>query len=115
MGVFKEREGLPLLANQLGYLINNDKEEHNNLSILTSFCKHCGDDYAGLMPRKYRYIVKVQNFQTPKVIVEITIKNSNKDVSPEKFVQKVQMEWQKVKTFIRLVQGRSPICVCTVC
>ena len=54
VGVFKEREGLPLLANQLGYLINNDKEEHNNLSILTSFCKHCGDDYAGLVPRKYR-------------------------------------------------------------
>ena len=55
MGLFRERDGLPLLATQLGYLTNTDKEEHNNLSILTSFCKHCGDDYAGLVPRKYRY------------------------------------------------------------
>lgn len=55
VGVFRDKEGLPLLANQLALLIGNDKEEHNNLSILSSFCKHCGDDYAGLMPRKYRY------------------------------------------------------------
>jgi len=54
VGVFRDKEGLPLLANQLALLINNDKEEHNNLSILISFCKHCGDDYAGLLPRKYR-------------------------------------------------------------
>lgn len=54
VGVFKDKEGLQLLANQLALLINNDKEEHNNLSILISFCKHCGDDYAGLLPRKYR-------------------------------------------------------------
>ena len=26
MGVFKEREGLPLLANHLGFLINNDND-----------------------------------------------------------------------------------------
>ena len=57
MGLFRERDGLPLLATQLGYLTNTDKEEHNNLSILTSFCKHCGDDYAGLVPRKYRYSI----------------------------------------------------------
>ena len=57
VGLFRERDGLPLLATQLGYLTNTDKEEHNNLSILTSFCKHCGDDYAGLVPRKYRYSI----------------------------------------------------------
>jgi regulator of nonsense transcripts 2 len=39
VGVIKKREGLTLLANQLGLLMNNDKEEHNNLSIVTSFCK----------------------------------------------------------------------------
>jgi len=55
VGVIKKREGLTLLANQLGLLMNNDKEEHNNLSIVTSFCKHCGDDYAGLVSRKFRY------------------------------------------------------------
>ena len=54
VGVFTEKEGLPVLANQLTMLTNNDREEHNNLSIILSFCKHCGDDYAGLMPRKFR-------------------------------------------------------------
>jgi regulator of nonsense transcripts 2 len=54
VGVFTEKEGLPVLANQLTLLTNNDREEHNNLSIVLSFCKHCGDDYAGLMPRKFR-------------------------------------------------------------
>ena len=50
--VFPEREGLTLLAGQLTLLVNGDKDEHNNLSIISSFCKHCGDDYAGLIPRK---------------------------------------------------------------
>ena len=27
-----------------------DKESLANTSILISFCKHCGDDYAGLTP-----------------------------------------------------------------
>ena len=53
-GVFSEKTGLPVLANQLTLLIANDKDEHNNLSIILSFCKHCGDDYAGLLPQKYR-------------------------------------------------------------
>lgn len=55
VGVFSMKEGLPVLANQLAVLVNNDKEEHNNLSIIISFCKHCGDDYVGLLPRKIRY------------------------------------------------------------
>ena len=54
VGVFTDKEGLPVLANQLTWLTQNDKNEHNNLSIILSFCKHCGDDYAGLLPRKIR-------------------------------------------------------------
>lgn len=65
VGVFKEKEGLSLLANQLAILVNNDKDEHNNLSILTSFCKHCGDDYAGLVPRKYRQLAEKYNREIP--------------------------------------------------
>ncbi|XP_060600449.1 regulator of nonsense transcripts 2-like, partial [Ruditapes philippinarum] len=63
---FKDKEGLPLLANQLAILTTNDKEEHNNLSILTSFCKHCGDDYAGLLPRKYRCLAERFNVEIPR-------------------------------------------------
>ena len=61
VGVIKKREGLTQLANQLGLLMNNDKDEHNNLSIVTSFCKHCGDDYAGLISRKFRYISRMDS------------------------------------------------------
>ena len=55
VGLFGLREGLNVLAGQLSLLTVGDKEEHNNLTILTSFCRHCGDDYAGLLPRKIRY------------------------------------------------------------
>lgn len=54
VGIFVNKTGLPLLGNVLTVLINMDKEEHNNIPILMSFCKHCGDDYAGLMPKKIR-------------------------------------------------------------
>ena len=55
VGVFSEKEGIGVLGNQLTLLTQNDKTEHNNLSIILSFCKHCGEDYAGLLPRKIRY------------------------------------------------------------
>ena len=54
VGVFTQKEGLPMLATQLTLLVSNDKEDHDNLTIILSFCKHCGDDYAGLLPRRYR-------------------------------------------------------------
>lgn len=46
-GIFTHKQGLPLLGNALTFLINMDKEEHNNATIILSFCKHCGEDYAG--------------------------------------------------------------------
>ncbi|XP_052071977.1 regulator of nonsense transcripts 2-like isoform X2 [Mytilus californianus] len=66
VGVIKHREGLGLLANQLGLLMNNDKDGHNNLSIVTSFCKHCGEDYAGLIPRKFRLLSEKYGGDIPK-------------------------------------------------
>ena len=56
VGVFPLREAAGVLAGQLSLLMNNDKEEHNNLTTITSFCKHCGDDFVGLVPRKYRSV-----------------------------------------------------------
>lgn len=53
-GIFEESEALPMLGGCLGYLTATDKEEHANLATIISFCKLCGDDYAGLIPRKYR-------------------------------------------------------------
>ncbi|XP_012145695.1 UPF2 regulator of nonsense mediated mRNA decay isoform X2 [Megachile rotundata] len=65
-GIFTHKQGLPLLGSALTVLINMDKEEHNNASIILSFCKHCGEDYAGLVPKKVREISEKLNIQIPK-------------------------------------------------
>ena len=66
MGIFTERVGLGVLANQLLFLTSNDKEDHNNLSILLSFAKHCGDDYANLVSRKIRLLGEKYEIEIPK-------------------------------------------------
>jgi len=50
VGVFSLKVGLPLLGNVLTTLVTQDKENLSNTAIIISFCKHCGDDYAGLVP-----------------------------------------------------------------
>lgn len=51
VGIFTNKQGLPLLGSTLMSLIAQDKEDFNNLSIVLSFCRHCGEEYAGLVPR----------------------------------------------------------------
>ncbi|KAG6450375.1 hypothetical protein O3G_MSEX006590 [Manduca sexta] len=65
-GIFMNKTGLPLLGNVLTVLISMDKEEHNNIPILLSFCKHCGEDYAGLMPKKIRDSAEKYNVTIPR-------------------------------------------------
>ncbi|XP_076650949.1 UPF2 regulator of nonsense mediated mRNA decay [Halictus rubicundus] len=65
-GIFTHKQGLPLLGSALTVLINMDKEEHNNASIILSFCKHCGEDYAGLVPKRVREISEKLNIAIPK-------------------------------------------------
>lgn len=65
-GIFTHKQGLPLLGSVLTVLINMDKEEHNNASIILSFCKHCGEDYAGLIPKKVRELSEKLNIPIPK-------------------------------------------------
>lgn len=65
-GIFTHKQGLPLLGSVLTVLINMDKEEHNNASIILSFCRHCGEDYAGLVPKKVRELSEKLNVTIPK-------------------------------------------------
>lgn len=46
-GLFNNKTAFTLLGSVLTTLINMDKDEHCNISIILSFCKHCGEDYAG--------------------------------------------------------------------
>ncbi|KAG5683793.1 hypothetical protein PVAND_013057 [Polypedilum vanderplanki] len=65
VGIFTNKMGLPLLGSILTNLITQDKEEHMNLSIILSFCKHCGEEYAGLTPRKILLLSKKYDIQLP--------------------------------------------------
>lgn len=58
VGIFSNKVGLPLLGACLTALISQDKDEHSNLSIILSFCRHCGDEYAGLLPKKIMELAK---------------------------------------------------------
>lgn len=65
-GVFSNKNAFSLLGSVLTTLINMDKEEHVNVSIILSFCKHCGDDYAGLIPRRIRELSAKVDLTLPK-------------------------------------------------
>ncbi|KAJ8381550.1 hypothetical protein SKAU_G00023280 [Synaphobranchus kaupii] len=54
VGLFTDREGLSLIYEQLKAIIFTDRETHTHVSVVISFCKHCGDDVAGLVPRRVR-------------------------------------------------------------
>ncbi|KAB7493972.1 Regulator of nonsense transcripts 2 [Armadillidium nasatum] len=65
-GIFTQKDGLPLLGNVLTTLVNSDKEEHQNIAVILSFCRHCGDDYMGLTPRKFRLASEKFGVNLPK-------------------------------------------------
>lgn len=55
IGIFTDNEGLSLIYEQLKNIINADRESHTHVSVVISFCRHCGDDIAGLVPRKVKH------------------------------------------------------------
>lgn len=52
IGVFNLKEGLPILGQLLTLITKYDRENHVHLSTLLSFCKNCGDEFLGLIPRR---------------------------------------------------------------
>ncbi|XP_037936989.1 regulator of nonsense transcripts 2-like isoform X1 [Teleopsis dalmanni] len=60
-GVINSKQGLSLLGAVLVNVISSDKEDHSNFSIILSFCRHCGEEYAGLVPRKMLLIAEKHN------------------------------------------------------
>ncbi|XP_072257884.1 regulator of nonsense transcripts 2 isoform X2 [Pyxicephalus adspersus] len=55
IGIFTDKEGLSLIYEQLKNIIAADRESHTHVSVIISFCRHCGDDIAGLVPRKVKH------------------------------------------------------------
>lgn len=65
-GIFTHKQGLPLLGSALTTLINMDKGEHNNASIILNFCVHCGEDYADLVPKRIHDLSVKLELPVPK-------------------------------------------------
>ncbi|VDO03892.1 unnamed protein product [Rodentolepis nana] len=57
VGVLPEAESLRLFSQQLTQLTNGDKEQFANIGLITSFLRICGDDWAGLIPRKFKQVL----------------------------------------------------------
>lgn len=66
VGVFTLKEGLPLLGQALTFIVNSDRETHSLTSLVLAFCKHCGDDFLGLVPRKIRIWAEMHNGVVPE-------------------------------------------------
>lgn len=64
-GIFSNKMGLPMLGSALMALIAQDKDDYNNLSIVLSFCRHCGEEYAGLVPRSIQQLATKYEMQLP--------------------------------------------------
>ncbi|XP_041486699.1 regulator of nonsense transcripts 2 isoform X7 [Microtus oregoni] len=65
VGIFTDKEGLSLIYEQLKSIINADRESHTHVSVVISFCRHCGDDIAGLIPRKVKSAAEKFNLNFP--------------------------------------------------
>ncbi|KAA3677804.1 regulator of nonsense transcripts 2, partial [Paragonimus westermani] len=66
IGIFRESEGVRLLAGQLTTLTNGDLETFSNVGILCSFCRHCSDDWIGLIPRRIRILSEKYHIGVPR-------------------------------------------------
>lgn len=65
-GIFTEKEGLIILNNALSTVLKSDKENHSNLSIIISFTKYCGEDFAGIISRKNKLLAEKFGYELPK-------------------------------------------------
>ncbi|XP_034251967.1 regulator of nonsense transcripts 2 isoform X2 [Thrips palmi] len=66
VSLFPLPKALTLLGQILSSLINADKEDHNNASVILSFCKHCGEDYAGLIPTSVKNAATLVGKEVPR-------------------------------------------------
>ncbi|KAJ8868844.1 hypothetical protein PR048_030385 [Dryococelus australis] len=64
-GVLTSEESFALLESVLETIIKPDMEEHVNVSIIMTFCKHCGYDFAGLIPRSMQHLAIIYNKPIP--------------------------------------------------
>lgn len=66
-GVFpKLSEGIKTLSTILSNMVNCDKESHVYVQVISSFARHCGEDFAGFTTRKQRLMSEKHRVTFPK-------------------------------------------------
>lgn len=65
-GIFNPKDSLNVLGNLLTYLTIHDKNSYQNASAILSFCRSCGDDYAGLVSSKMRLLAEKHGCNIPR-------------------------------------------------
>eukprot|EP00094_Tigriopus_californicus_P005657 TCALIF_05453-PA protein Name:"Similar to UPF2 Regulator of nonsense transcripts 2 (Homo sapiens)" AED:0.09 eAED:0.10 QI:511/0.66/0.6/1/1/1/10/0/1134 len=65
VGLFPLKDGLQLLGQVLTHLVQSDKEDMAHVSLILTFSKHCGDDYAGLVPRRIQALAHEFGIELP--------------------------------------------------
>ena len=69
-GVFpKLPEGIKILSTILSNIVNCDKESHVYVQVISSFARHCGEDFAGITSRKQRLMAEKHKAVFPKCAV----------------------------------------------
>ncbi|XP_020615608.1 regulator of nonsense transcripts 2-like isoform X2 [Orbicella faveolata] len=69
-GVFpKLPEGIKILSTILSNIVNCDKESHVYVQVISSFARHCGEDFAGITSRKQRLMAEKHKVVFPKCAI----------------------------------------------
>ena len=78
-------------------LINNDKEEFIHVNLILTFCKHCGDDFAGLVSRKMLRLADKFSYKIPQseLLPPEKLKNVRQLLKDYYLVWKTQLSFTK--------------------
>ena len=63
IGILGTKEALPVLGGLLTSLTGNT-EDLSNIGIIQTFCRYCGEDFAGLVPRRFKEFTEGTNSST---------------------------------------------------
>ena len=55
-----------MMMNILGNIVSSDKDNHVYIQVILSFCRHCGEDFAGIISRKQRVLLEKHNAVYPR-------------------------------------------------
>ena len=66
IGILNTKEALPILGGLLTSLTGNT-DDLSHIGIIQTFCRYCGEDFAGLVPRRFKeFIQREEKFLAPE-------------------------------------------------